>query len=284
MDHWDDYRILIAVFEGKTLRAASRLLNQNHATLSRRIARINDTHPSLIIEQHAQGLRVTEYGQQMLATAHCIQHEIQTRERAYQHDTELAGAITFSVPPAILEFLLLPDITQYSAQHPAIKLHVDTGYSFANVNSNEADVVLRVADKPGDDLVGYRLFPVSLGFYAAQSYLESVSESEYAWITSSDTAFVQTMLKRSPYPNAPVNLTIDDLVLRHKAAADGYGLVIGAKYIAAAFKQLQPIVPEYISAQEMWLLTHKNLIETPRIKHFMQFILAALRDKKSLIV
>ncbi len=284
MESWDDYRILLAIKRNPSLRAAASSLQLNHATLGRRIDRINAASPCPIFEKQAQGLSITPYGQQLLDTANLIESTIDKSERSYQLDSPIAGDISLSIPAAIYEYLLFEEIQQFNADNPSLNLTINTGYNFANLQQREADIVVRVAKDPGDSLVGHRISPISLGYYASPGYLETTPSQRYSWITSPDMTFVRMVLKRSPFPEAPISLKIDDLVIRHKAAAQGQGMIIGAKYIAANMQGLEPISDVFFPYADIWVLTHSELRDVPRIKHCMQFLLRCLRSKSTAII
>lgn len=284
MKDWDNYQLILALYRGKTLRGGAKILGLNHSTLARKLARLHQVMGAAVFEPTSQGLAITPFGQQLLATALEMEQVANQAQSLYCFDEPLAGEINISLPPALLEFVLLDDIAQFCRQYPQIKLNIQTGYQFANIEQGDADVVIRVADEPGDDLVGHRLFPLSLGFYANPDYLANTAEADYQWITSSDTSRVRKYLDQSPYPSAGIGLVIDDLVLRHKAAAMGHGLVLGACYIADTMPQLVPLNDTRMIHQEIWVLTHQRLSQTPRIKCLMQYLLHAIRAKQALVL
>lgn len=281
MNEWDDYQLVLALHRGKTLRGGAKILGLNHSTLSRKLARIHQVLGAEVFEPTSQGLVITPFGEQILATATKMEQIANQAKSLFCAPEPLAGEINLSLPPALFEFVLMEDIARFCRQYSQIRLNVQTGYHFANIDKGEADVVVRVADKPGDDLVGHRLFPLSLGFYANPDYLSTTPESDYQWITSTDLDKVRSYLAQSPYPDAKIGFTIDDLVLRHKAAAQGHGLVLGACYIADTMSELIPLNDTRLMHQEIWVLTHQRLSQTPRIKCLMQYLLHAIRAKQA---
>ncbi|GEA13657.1 LysR family transcriptional regulator [Alteromonas sp. KUL49] len=280
MNDWDDYQLVLALHRGKTLRGGAKILGLNHSTLSRKLARLHQVMGAEVFEPTSQGLAITPFGKQLLATATKMEQVANQAKAEYCPSEPLTGEVNLSLPPALFEFVLMEDIARFCHQYPQIKVNVQTGYHFANIEKGEADVVVRVADKPGDDLVGHRLFPLSLGFYANPDYLAATPESEYQWITSTDMNKVRGYLPQSPYPKAKIGFTLDDLVLRHKAAAQGHGLILGACYIADTMSELTALNDTRLVHQEIWVLTHQRLSQTPRIKCLMQYLLHAIRAKQ----
>jgi hypothetical protein len=79
-------------------------------------------------------------------------------------------------------------------------------------------------------------------------------------------------------------MRIEDLVLRHIAAAQGHGMILGACYIADSINELQRFKENnLIPHLNIWVLTHPDLKQVPRIKLLMSFLTKALRAKEALI-
>ncbi|WP_100657961.1 LysR family transcriptional regulator [Alteromonas flava] len=279
MQKWDDYRLLLAVHRGRTVRGAAQQLTQNHVTTLRHINRVNNQHPTALIERHAKGLKLTTLGQMMLETAHSIEASIIKGERDISAVGPQYERIVLSLPPPIYEFLLMQPLLDYCAQNPLVKLEISTGYQFANLNENEADIVIRGANSPGDDYVGHRICPIELGFYAHTDYLTHTASERVGWITNTDINAANNYIRQSDFPTAPVLFTIDDLVSRHKLAAQGHGLIIGAAYIAEQFNSLKRCGDQSFNFADLWVLAHQTRINLPRVKHLIGFLRRTLKAR-----
>lgn len=285
MDNWDDYRLILALHRGKTLRNAAQQLELNHSTVSRRLASLNQKFGSDVFDFTQKGYVITSSGKTLLASAEKIEQlTINDNRLKKVHQTDLSGDINLSIPPAIGQFLLLEELYQFQKQYPQINLNMQTSYQLANLDKSEADIVIRVSNQPSEHLVGHRLFPIALSYYASQQYLINKKEKSFQWITNIPSAGKPTWIDNSPYPNAKIVMRIEDLVLRHYAAAQGQGMIMGACYIAESIDGLQRIEPNRVFPhQDIWVLTHPDLRNVPRIKRLMEFLTQALRAKEKLI-
>ena len=281
MDNWDDYRVILALARGQSLRAAAKLLSMNHATVSRRLAALNHRYAAPVFETSPKGLQLTPLGQRLLEAAQQMERLIQGNRRDELAATDaLQGDIRLSLPPAIAQWLLLDELSAFQQQYPQIRLQIHCSYALASLDSCEADIVVRVSNSPDEHLVGRRLFPIWLGYYCRPDYLQRPA-AELGWITAPGTA---DWIAESPYPNAGVALVLDDLVLRHQLAAESGGLVRGACYIADQMPQLRRIgdgTP--YPFQDIWLLTHEDLRAVPRIRLLMDYLADCLQRKRDLI-
>jgi len=285
MNNWDDYRILLAINKGKSLRNAAQILGVNHSTVSRRLLTLNSKFGNPLVEPSQNGLILTEIGKRFLNTANEIERLV-LDDMQVQHASSLAlsGCIKLSLPPAIFQYLLFDELYRFQQDNKNIQLNIDSTYDIVDLDRCEADIVIRVSNQPPEHLIGHRLFPIGVNCFAAKGYFDDKGESELKWITPCFEGESPQWIASSPYPRAGIGLRIDDLVLRHQAASRGYGMIRGASYIAKSFSDLIPINSSETGAhQDIWILTHPELIKIPRIKHLMSCLKNTLRLKKSLI-
>ncbi|MBE0368731.1 LysR family transcriptional regulator [Pseudoalteromonas aurantia] len=284
MENWDDYRLILALHRGKTLRGAAEILTLNHSTVSRRVLALKNKYNADVFESNQSGFVLTCFGKTLLHSAQEIEKLILSDLRREQSvNADLSGNIHLSVPPAIAQFLIFDALHDFQLQHKNISLHVHTSYSLADLDRSEADVVVRVSNTPDEHLVGHRLFPIYLGYYASEAYLQAKECSQYQWITNVYQQAAPTWIAQSPFPDAPIGFTIEDLVLRHYAALKGQGMILGACYIADTLGLKRLNTQSLMIHQDIWVLTHPDLKDVPRIRALMRFLTHAIRQKKPLI-
>jgi DNA-binding transcriptional LysR family regulator len=285
MENWDDYRLVLALYRGKTLRNAAQQLKLNHSTVSRRLATLNQKYGTDIFDLTPKGHELTPLGLNLLQSAEKIEQLTSNDKRLKRaHSADLTGEINLSIPPAILQYILLDELHSFQRQYPQITINIQTSYQIVNLDSCEADIAIRVSDKPSEHLVGHSLFPIALNYYASKEYLANNTVDNYQWITNTINNLGFNWIEQSPYPNASIAMRIEDLVLRHIAAAHGHGMILGACYIADSIKELQRLEDNtLIPHLNVWVLTHPDLKQVPRIKLLMAFLTKALRDKEMLI-
>ncbi|WP_422345915.1 LysR family transcriptional regulator [Parasphingorhabdus sp.] len=286
MENWDDYRFILALDRSGTVRSAANLLGVTHSTVSRRLAIINDRYGQPVFERIAGGYQPTEWGTQLVQAAQQIEGiSFSADRRRKANETELSGPITLSIPDVLGQFLLLDYLIDFSRQYPGIELILQSTYRFADLDRSEADVVIRGVAKPPEHLVGRRLFPYALSYYARYDYLEKTAPSDRCWITLPSPAGVPSWIATSPFPDAPVRMTSDDITLIHQAAKQGHGMVRNACYLGDPDPDLVrlPQSPPPFPVADFWVLTHPDLKATPRIKLLMRFLASALLQNQDLI-
>lgn len=285
MEAWDDYRIMLALSREGTLRGAASILGLTHTTVSRRLATLEGKRGQ-VFEKSPSGYRPTELGRALLDVAERMERLALASaryERAYSQ--KLAGPLTVSLPEPIAQYLLLEDLLEFCELYPDIELEVNGTSRFVDLDRSEADVVVRGAQEPPEHLVGRRLYPNCITYYAHRDYLEQTATSKLRWIAPASDGLWPGWLENSPYPDVPVAIVIDDITARHRALVQGLGMGRGACFMADPDPRLvrladTPPVPQ----QDIWVLTHPDLRDTPRVRTFMEFITSALLRKKDLVL
>ncbi len=285
MQDWDHFRLILALHRAGTVRAAAGLLGVNHATVSRHLAHINTKYEQPIFERVAGGYKATYLGKQLIDAAkkmEDISFSVTRQDRAAE--PEISGPITLSLPKPIAQFLLADALVAFTQQHPKVELTLETSYQFVNLDRSEADIVVRGTNYPPEHLVGRRLFPYALCYYCGVDYLASTPKNARKWLSFSPRAEAVKWVAHSPYPSAPMGMQVDDLTFLHNAAIAGHGMIRAACYMADPEPELKRLPGSAPSpAADLWVLTHPDLRDTPKIKALMRFLAETLTSKQDLI-
>ena len=278
---WDDYRLVLTLHRHETLRATAHALGVNHSTISRRLANLEQG----LFDKVASGYRITTRGQAIVEAAeHMEAASLKADRRARAGAQFVSGQVTLSIPDAFGQYLLLDDFARFRLQYPDIHLVIKSSYNFANLDRSEADIVVRATKTPPEHLVGRRLVPFYVAHYCSIDYLEKTAPQDRIWIASRKTDVTPESVLRSPFPNAPIGIVIEDATMRHRMAEAGYGMTSGACYMDdrnSALMRVPCTAPQPL--QDIWVLTHPDLHKTPRIKLVMKFLIDAIMAKQDLI-
>lgn len=281
---WDDYRLVLFLARFGTLRSAAGELGLTHTTVSRRLAVIERANGQLF-EKGPGGYVPTALGSAMIDVAENMETLAFAGERSRLALSEdVAGVVTLSLPEAIAQYLLLEDLLEFAQAYPSIELRVETSYRFVDLDRLEADVVVRGANEPPDHLVGRRMFPNQVAYYGDRDYLKATPRDELCWIAPGPETRSSDWLESSPYPDAPIAFTLDDITARHRALVKGMGLSRGACFMADPEPNLVRLSNDSpVPQQEIWVLTHPDLRQTPRIRVVMDFLAKAMKAKEPLV-
>lgn len=285
MQNWNLYQVILAIHRAGTLRGAAKLLNTTHTTIARRLEQLERKQQAPLFERLVGSYSATPLGQSFIQiAAQMEQLEMSAQRRDPFNANALAGPITLSLGEPLFQYFLMNPLSDFQKTHPDIQLTVHCSTAFVDLDNAEADVVIRSTNSPPTHLVGRRFAPYGLSLYANPDYLANTPETELRWITRTSQSPRPDWLKASPYPHAPVFLQIDEIVSVFKALEQGLGMGRAACFMAEQSEHLIRLDGAEVSPQsEMWVLTHPDLRDLPRIKALMQFLYETFEDNIGLI-
>ncbi|MFT5760251.1 MAG: DNA-binding transcriptional LysR family regulator [Alteromonadaceae bacterium] len=283
MKNWDDYRFILALNRFGSLRAAAENLGVNHSTLSRRLSLLNNKYTCNVFERNIGGYQISESGQALLSAAEQMEQLVTNAQRQYKAtEQRISGSITLSIPDAIGQFLLVDVIAKFNALYPDINLIIKSTYQLVNLDQAEADIVIRGSNQPPEHLVGYKLFPYYLCLYANKTYIKNVKRESWQWVVAPNTNY--HWIQQTAYANVPIGLVVEDVTLRHNMLLEGLAIGRAPCYMADPVSELVRLPNSKPEPQfDLWVLTHPDLRNTPRIKVLMSYICNALKVKRNLI-
>ena len=286
---WDDLRIFAAVAREGSIRAASRVLQVNNATVSSRIRGFEERLGARLFDRTPGGYAITAVGEEILTAANRIEEEVYGVERrVLGQDARLSGDIMFTATHSALLRLLMPDLAAFMELYPDVTLELDMSYQIANLSARDADVALRVTGRPPEHLIGRRVAQIAQAPYATPDYLAAhdiVDDPASArWIGWDDFVPHPEWVRNGPLPETPVHGRVSSDVGQLEAAKAGVGIALLPCYLGdtdPALVRVPPGLP--MGSHEFWMLTHKDLLATARIRTFWDYMLEVMKRRKPLI-
>ncbi len=283
---WDDIRYFLAVARKSSIRGGAAQLGVNHSTVSRRINTFEQKLDVRLFDRLPTGYALTPAGEDMLDSAQRIEEEVNTLDRkVLGRDAELRGQIRVTMPAPISN-ILTPELVAFTKRFPAIEIELLISYEEFNLNKREADVAIRITNNPAEHLVGRKVLKYTKAIYGSTTYLTDYNKTadpeSLCWI-GWDSATDDQWIKNTPFPNIAIQHQFPDPMSQLTAIKAGLGITILPCFLCDTESGLQRVPPgDPIPAWDIWLLTHKDLRDTTRIKTFMNFITDAIRRQSDL--
>lgn len=123
MKNWDDLRYLIAVHKTGSMSAAARLLDTNPATVSRRLGRLGEALGCDLFIKTPEGWVANDAIADLIDSATTFEAQIATylnASRTADHPSH--GSVKVGCPPAIMSYLLYPELQKFREVWPNISL------------------------------------------------------------------------------------------------------------------------------------------------------------------
>lgn len=278
LDHnWEDLRLILAITQGRGLSGASRILRLHHATVLRRLNLFEARMGVVLFHRGARGYEPTETGEELARMAQSIDQSV---EEAYRRlagqDLRLSGTIRLATSDFIAQSLLGPVLREFQDRQPSIEIEVSISPQFASLTKRDADVALRAANAPPDNLVGRKIANLKYGVYGHAAFLErhwgGGDLEQMNWVGDDHSiAHVTTNTWRmQEFPSAKMPNRYDSLVGKFTAIRNQMGIGFLPHFLAGTAPDLVCLRTnsEHWNL-DLWLLTHPDLQHMNRIKAFM---------------
>ena len=284
---WDDIRYFLAVARKGSVRGGSALLGVNHSTVSRRINAFEKKLDVRLFDRLPTGYALTQAGEDMLISGKRIEEEVNAIDRrVIGRDAELKGQIRVTMPAPIVS-VLTPDLVTFTERYPGIEIELLISYEEFNLSKREADVAIRITNTPPNHLVGRKVLKYSKAVYGSKKYLTKYRQSgdleSLCWI-GWDSATDDKWIRKSEFPYLQIRHQLPDVMSQLAAIKAGLGISILPCFMGDVESDLERVsLGDAIPAWDIWLLTHKDLRDTNRIKIFMKFMVDAIREHNDLL-
>jgi len=174
MNHmdWDGLRLLLAVHEAGSLRAAAGVVGVSQPTLGRRLRALEESLGQPLVLRHARGMALTDEGRAVLQAARRVDAQVADLRRALSgRATAVSGRVRVSCTEPVATDLLGPSLIQLRDDHPELAVDVVVDAHASDLDRRDADIAVRMFQPRRASLVARRLGSTFTGFYASRAYL-----------------------------------------------------------------------------------------------------------------
>ena len=286
VQNWDDYRFVAVLARTGSLAETSRLLGVDRSTVQRRVKALETRLGYSLFLRNGSRYEALAEAQPILAAARTLESAISPASGPPDSET-LAGNLSVTTTDSIYLSGVSEMIDAFQALHPSLRLDLAVTTRRLALDRLESDVAIRPSDSPPDHFIGRRICDLSFGVYASRGYNEHNSglrRDEHSWLTVSDE------MSNSPpgrwieahVPKERRVLRADTFIAIAEACRLGRGVALLPKSYAARLPELVALdhLMDAPHTTGLWLLTHPDMRNNPRVRAFLDFIGRQLSDKK----
>lgn len=280
---WSDYHVVLAIARQGSVARATRVLGVSHATLLRRLDRIETRLQARLFDRSRARYELTAAGHAIDQAARAIEPIAAGAESAARgQDLRPSGIVRLSTSSIVATHLLPSVLAQFGSAFPEVCIELTTSREHANLRRRDADVALRIADTVPDWLLGRELATVHFKVYGhrrgrSRATLREVTEllANRRWISFERDAYDQKFDRwlATHVKEAAVALRADNFTHAAALAQAGLGVALLPTFIEGSAGHLQPLteaIPELETP--LWLITHPELRHTARVQVMMRAI------------
>ncbi|TAN00664.1 MAG: LysR family transcriptional regulator [Rhizobiaceae bacterium] len=292
--NWDDVRIFLAVARAGQILGAARRLGLNHATVSRRVAALEDALKARLFRRLTTGSELTPAGERFLLVAERMEADmIAARAEIAGEGDALTGTVRLGAPDGFGVAFLAPRLGALAVLHPELMLQLVPVPRSFSLSRREADIVITV-DRPTEGrLVAGKLVDYTLQLYASRTYAEENGLPKTpAELSSHRLVGYVPDLAISPsldYADEiaaewPANFSVSSSLGQVEAVRSGAGIGILHTFIARSMPELVPVAIGKPIRRAYWLVYHESVRPMRRVQAVADFVTRIVERERTIFV
>jgi DNA-binding transcriptional LysR family regulator len=172
-----DYDLFIQINAAGSISAAARMRGQSVASLSKRLARLEQRLGVRLIHRTTRRLSLTAAGKDLHETLLPLRASLAAAEdRIAGRMALVSGPLRITAPTSFGRMRVVPCLPAFLARYPDIDLAIDLSDEFADLLDGRHDLAIRIGAQIGAGLIGHRLGTSRRVLCAAPGYLAKFGE------------------------------------------------------------------------------------------------------------
>jgi DNA-binding transcriptional LysR family regulator len=290
MFDWNDLKAFLAVARGGSTLAASKALGVNQTTVARRIESLEQALGFKLFERGQTGSRLTEAGQALIPEAEMVERAaIRFANQAAGQMRGVSGALRLTTNELVANTMVIPALVEFRKVHPDLQVDLVITDRTLDLENGEADLAIRTSQALAEsDLLARKICDHDMALYCSRDYASrrGVPSSPAGLV---DHDLIDVAPEMGPLPAAtwmiqhsggktPITRSNSMASLVHAVKA---GLGIGALPCTIGdvdhdlVRCSEPIAEARASS---WIVTRRELKETPRVRAFIDFMAPYLQQ------
>ena len=285
---WDDLQYFLAVARTGQLSTAARQLRSSHATVSRRIDRLEFSLKVKLFERNPRGYVLTGMGQRFIEAAERIEAEADRLQAdLLSGTTAQRGVVRLSAPEGFANFFFADKIRSFCDSHPAITLELVTIQQIMSLSRKEADIAVSLDPPKDGPYLTEKLTDYSLNVYAAKSYLAGAEpiRCRQDLLDHPFIGYIEDMIfvpgldyLGDIHPGIKARFQSSSISAQLTATLNGLGLCVLPHFITRSLPDLEIVLPEEVELRRAyWLMRHRDLSQIPRVRMVSDYIFDAVK-------
>ena len=260
---------------------ASRASGRSKATLSRRVAELEEALGLRLIERGAQRLALTEAGQLLLQRTQGPMHEVAEAVAAARDSLATPrGRLRVAAPLLFSQVALGAIAARFLARYPAVELDIVAEDRIADLVDEHFDVSIRINPPTDSALVGRCFARDTMLLAAAPSVPKPTGQSGApalvpAVVTPGYRDGDVWPVDQGRYTVAPRPvLRVSSLLMVRDAVAAGAGAALLPRSVIGALLDAGELVSwgEAGEKVELWVLHTSRRLQSPKVRAFVDFM------------
>lgn len=293
MRDWNEFRIVLAIGRAGSLVGAAKDLGHDHSTVFRWLNSFEKRRGVKLFDRTTNQYLATEAGMQMMIAAERLEAEILTLDRLIAgRDNRLSGKLRITSSETLAYCILNDVLAGFRREYDGIELELLVDNRQLDLLRREADIAIRATRPQEGGLFGRKLASTPWAFYGSTHYIaergrpaDTAALSSHAVIgwDSAAVAAASLWLTENISPRAFAYRS-SSLINQLMAVKAGLGLALLPCYLGDQEPDIERVQePLDELTRELWLITHKDLRHTARVRAFFDHVGGGLLARRALL-
>ncbi|MDC9594962.1 LysR family transcriptional regulator [Xenorhabdus sp. IM139775] len=261
--NWDDLRFFTALVECRTVSSASKRLNVNYATVSRRVERLEHTLRQRLFDRTQDGYIPTVEGLILYNKTSLVRENIESLEEYFVQGGKFKKSVIISMVSSLAEYYIIPKLSSFVKRYPEIRLEINISNRNVSIPRKEADIALRLELPEKGEYLSKKVGEIDYKLCAAPEIIEKINKKENVSIITFNSDFShlpesQYLIRR--FGNKSIHFQSNSVTTQRIAAENGYGVAL---LPSLAIKD-SPLVSMELDSpiiRPIWMLTSKHTMQ-----------------------
>lgn len=288
--HWEDLLTLATLARSGSYSAAARDLGLTHATIGRRIRRLEESVGTALVARSEAGFLLSDSGRLALAAAEDMERIAAGLDRSLAaQPAGLGGRVRVTATEVLGTYFFLPRLIDFHRQNPGIVLDLVLDNRTLSLARRKADVAIRLARPQEPGVVakflghlGYRLYlrrdhpwrsagGIVDGALPLCRFDDSLAElPESRWLADH-------------LPQARCVFRANSLAALFQAVRCGWGAGLVPCFLADADAELASLSENPAVSREIWLAYPEEFRNVPRYRALIDWLSAVAKESAAVL-
>ncbi|PKP87937.1 MAG: LysR family transcriptional regulator [Alphaproteobacteria bacterium HGW-Alphaproteobacteria-17] len=291
---WGRLQYFLIVARHGTLARAAAALHVDATTVSRQVSALEAALQQTLFERAPTGFVLTAAGRALVPHAEAMAAAAARIHSAREGGSALSGQLRVSVSEGFGNSFIAPRLAGFVAAHPELEIDLVASSGFLNPSRREADMAVLLARPRKGPLITRKLADYSLGIYAPADrpdWHEKIASAPLSRTGIPVIGYIPDILYAPELdylgeiePGLRAHVRSSSILAQRRMIAGGAGVGVLPCFLAAGDPALTRVRPEQVIGRSFWLALHRDIAPQPRIRAFIDWLDAEVRDARALLV
>lgn len=291
---WDDLRYVLGVARAGSVSGAAQNMGVDHATVSRRIARLEESLNTTLFARTRAGYAATAAGQQVVDLAETMESAlIRCEADIANRNDDLRGTVSIAAPDGLSSLFLAPRLAQLCTRHPDLTLQIYPSQLRYSLADREFDIGISLQKPQSGRLTARKLTDYRIRLYASRAFQDRYPmPRSYEDLTRVPIiGYIRNLGVTPPVdflPMLPVQVSAgfssSNITAQIAAVEAGQGIAILPDFVTEGHPDLIPVPIDFSVGLEFWLMIHEDNRNLARVQMVAEFIHNEVRANRRLFL